>query len=76
MARWRPIVPLAALALLLVVVLLAIPSLRAALPGMIHRAEYTNPVILWDFADPSVLKADDGWYCSWTLSCIVRDGRR
>jgi beta-xylosidase len=66
MARWRTVVPLAALALVLVVFLLAIPSARTALPGMTQRAGYTNPVIRWDFADPSVLKADDGWYYAYS----------
>jgi arabinan endo-1,5-alpha-L-arabinosidase len=71
MARWRAIVPLAALALVLVVFLLAIPSTRTALPGMTQRAGYTNPVIRWDFADPSVLKADDGWYYAYSTENLT-----
>ena len=42
MARWRAAMALTVLALLLAVVLLAVPSVRAALPGMTQRAEYTN----------------------------------
>jgi arabinan endo-1,5-alpha-L-arabinosidase len=64
-------VPLAALALLLAVLLLAVPSVRTALPGMTQRSEYTNPVIRWDFADPSVLKADDGWYYAYSTENLT-----
>src|SRR5215210_403050 len=71
MARWRTVVPLAALALLLAVLLLAVPSVRTALPGVTQRAEYTNPVIRWDFADPSVLKADDGWYYAYSTENLT-----
>ena len=71
MARWRAVVTLAVLALLLVVVLLAIPSVRAALPGMTQRTVYTNPVIRWDFADPSVLKANDGWYYAYSTENLT-----
>ena len=71
MARWRTVVPLATLALLLGVLLLAVPSVRTALPGVTQRAEYTNPVIRWDFADPSVLKADDGWYYAYSTENLT-----
>jgi len=70
-ARWRTVVPLATLALLLGVLLLAVPSVRTALPGVTQRAEYTNPVIRWDFADPSVLKADDGWYYAYSTENLT-----
>jgi arabinan endo-1,5-alpha-L-arabinosidase len=71
MARWRVVVALAALALLLAVLLLAIPSVRAALPGMTQRAEYTNPVIRWDFADPHVIKASDGFYYAYSTEHLT-----
>jgi arabinan endo-1,5-alpha-L-arabinosidase len=64
-------VPLAVLVLLLAVLLLAVPSVRTALPGLTQRAEYTNPVIRWDFADPSVLKADDGWYYAYSTENLT-----
>src|SRR5215207_10766377 len=71
MARWRVVVALAALALLLAVLLLAIPSVRAALPGMTQRAEYTNPIIRWDFADPHVIKASDGFYYAYSTEHLT-----
>jgi arabinan endo-1,5-alpha-L-arabinosidase len=71
MARWRAAVALAALALLLAVVLLAIPSVRAALPGMTQRTVYTNPVIRWDFADPHVMKASDGFYYAYSTEHLT-----
>lgn len=73
MARWLTVVPLAALALLLAVFLLAAPSVRTALPGMTHRATYTNPVVRWDFADPTVLKADDGWYYAYSTENLTTE---
>ena len=66
MARWRAALALAALAFLLAVVLLAIPSVHTALPGMTQRAEYMNPVIRWDFADPHIMKASDGFYYAYS----------
>jgi arabinan endo-1,5-alpha-L-arabinosidase len=71
MARWRAVVALAALALVLAAFLLAIPSVRAALPGMTQRAEYTNPVIRWDFADPHVMKASDGFYYAYSTENLT-----
>ena len=71
MARWRAVVSLTTLALVLAVLLLAIPSVRTALPSMTHRAGYTNPVIRWDFADPSVLKADNGWYYAYSTENLT-----
>jgi beta-xylosidase len=71
MARWRAVLALAALALLLAAFLLAIPSVRAALPGTAQRTVYMNPVIRWDFADPSVLKADDGWYNAYSTENLT-----
>jgi len=71
MARWRAVVALAALALLLAAFLLAIPSVRAALPGMTHRTVYTNPVIRWDFADPHVIKASDGFYYAYSTEHLT-----
>jgi arabinan endo-1,5-alpha-L-arabinosidase len=73
MARWRAVVALAALALLIAVVLLAVPSVRTALPGMTQRAEYTNPVIRWDFADPHVMKASDGFYYAYSTEHLTYD---
>ena len=64
---------LMAVALLLAVLLLAVPSVRTALPGMTHRAMYTNPVIRWDFADPTVLKADDGWYYAYSTENLTTE---
>src|SRR5215208_2236638 len=71
MARWYIVLPLMVLALLLAAVLLVVPSLRSALPGVTQRAEYTNPVIRWDFADPSVLKADDGFYYAYSTENLT-----
>jgi arabinan endo-1,5-alpha-L-arabinosidase len=71
MTRWRALVALAALTLLLAVVLLAIPPVRAALPGMTQRAEYTNPVVRWDFADPHVMKASDGFYYAYSTEHLT-----
>src|SRR5919112_401350 len=68
MARWRAAMALTVLALLLAVVLLAVPS---ALPGMTQRAEYTNPVIRWDFADPHVIKASDGFYYAYSTEHLT-----
>jgi hypothetical protein len=71
MARWRTVVPLAVLALLLAVGLLAIPSVRAALPGMTQRTVYKNPVIRWDFADPHVIKASAGFYYAYSTEHLT-----
>ena len=71
MARWRTVLSLSVHALLLAGVLLLVPSVRSALPGMTHRATYMNPVIRWDFADPSVLKADDGWYYAYSTENLT-----
>ena len=71
MARWHAVVPLAALARLLAAFLLAIPSVRAALPGMTQSTVYTNPVIRWDFADPHVIKARDGFYYAYSTEHLT-----
>jgi arabinan endo-1,5-alpha-L-arabinosidase len=71
MARWRTVVVLAAPALLLAAFLLAIPSVRTALPGMTQRTVYTNPVIRWDFADPHVMKASDGFYYAYSTEHLT-----
>ena len=71
MARWLTVFLLMALALLLAALLLTLPQTRSALPGTTHRATYTNPVIRWDFADPSVLKADDGWYYAYSTENLT-----
>ena len=71
MARWRAAMALAVLTILLAVVLLTVPSVRAALPGMTQRAEYTNPVIRWDFADPHVIKASDGFYYAYSTEHLT-----
>src|ERR687891_594640 len=71
MARWRTVVALAALALLLAAFLLVIPSIRVALPGMTQSTVYTNPVIRWDFADPHVIKARDGFYYAYSTDHLT-----
>ena len=73
MARWRAVLPLMVVAFMLAAILLAVPSMRAALPGMTHRATYTNPVIRWDFADPTVLKAADGWYYAYSTENLTTE---
>jgi arabinan endo-1,5-alpha-L-arabinosidase len=45
--------------------------MMASWPGATRSVAYTNPVIRWDFADPSVLKARDGSYYAYSTEHLT-----
>jgi len=59
------------LVLLLAAGLFTLTPVRSKLPGANHRSTYTNPVIRWDFADPHVLRASDGWYYAYSTEHLT-----
>ena len=71
MNSWRTVGPVVVVALLLAAGLLFLTPARSKLPGTTHRATYTNPVLRWDFADPHVIKASDGYYYAYSTENLT-----
>lgn len=69
MARWRAALSL--IVLVLVLGLLALSLVRSSLPGANRSVAYTNPVLRWDFADPHVMKARDGFYYAFSTEHLT-----
>src|SRR5215211_7709215 len=60
---------------LLLLLLYAVPGLpgRLGLPVLTTRTSYTNPIFDFDFPDPSILQATDGWYYAYATQGITPD---
>jgi arabinan endo-1,5-alpha-L-arabinosidase len=63
---------LVAIALLLIT-LYAIPGMsgRLGLPVLTTKTSYTNPIFDFDFPDPAILQAPDGWYYAYATQGIT-----
>jgi arabinan endo-1,5-alpha-L-arabinosidase len=70
--RWVLFGLLVAIALLLFT-LYAVPGLpgRLGLPVLTTRTSYANPIFDFDFPDPSILQATDGWYYAYATQGIT-----
>ena len=57
----------------LLLVIYAVPGLpgRFALPVLTTTSSYTNPIFDFDFPDPSILQAADGWYYAYATQGIT-----
>lgn len=72
--RWLTFALLVAIALSLLI-LYAVPGLpgRLGLPILTTRSSYLNPIFDFDFPDPSILQAPDGWYYAYATQGITPD---
>src|SRR5215217_7700288 len=57
----------------LLLLLYAVPGLpgRFGLPVLTTGSSYTNPIFDFDFPDPSILQATDGWYYAYATQGIT-----
>jgi arabinan endo-1,5-alpha-L-arabinosidase len=69
---WTTLVLLVVMFVLLVT-LYAIPGLpgRLGLPVLTTRTSYSNPIFDFDFPDPTILQATDGWYYAYATQGIT-----
>jgi arabinan endo-1,5-alpha-L-arabinosidase len=60
---------------LLLFILYAVPGLplRLGLPVLTTRTSYINPVFDFDFPDPTILQASDGWYYAYATQGITHE---
>ena len=69
---WR-ILGLLIAAGVLLLILYAVPGLpgRVSLPILTTKTSYQNPIFDFDFPDPSILQAADGWYYAYATQGIT-----